>query len=258
MTDPIKQAFTRAKQDIQMLKDLILDLRQEIQDIKTSLAKQAIVQLDQEAQQSSQQTNRQTHSPTQILSENQENQANQHINPSESPTHQASPTQNWPLEASKSPISKFSTGNGGVPTDRQTNQQTDRHTTNNPQKFALTQKPSLNPKINSLEKVAEVINSLDDIKRDLRTQFKRLSKQEMLVFSTIYQLEEQGFIVDYSLLAQKLSLSESSIRDYTQKIIKKQAPLQKTKENNKKIYLSILPELKKLASLQTILALREI
>ena len=258
MTDPIKQAFTRAKQDIQTLKNLILDLRQEIQDIKKSLAKQAISQLDQQSQQSNRQTIRQTHSPTQTPSNNLQNQANQHITSAQNPAHQASSTQNWPLEASKSPISQFSTGNRGVPTDRQTKQQTERHATNNPQKFALTQKPSLNHKINHLEKVAEVISSLDDIKRDLRAQFKRLSKQEMLVFSTIYQLEEQGFIVDYSLLAEKLQLSESSIRDYTQKIIKMQFPLNKTKENNKKIFLSILPELKKLASLQTILALREI
>ncbi len=80
----------------------------------------------------------------------------------------------------------------------------------------------------------------------------------MLVFSTIYQLEEQGFIVDYPLLASKLSLSESSIRDYTLKIIKKGIPLLKNKENNKKITLSISLDLKKIASLNTILQLREI
>ena len=42
----------------------------------------------------------------------------------------------------------------------------------------------------------------------------------MLIFSTIYQLEEENITVDYPLLASKTTLSESSVRDYTQKLIK--------------------------------------
>ena len=80
----------------------------------------------------------------------------------------------------------------------------------------------------------------------------------MLVFSALYQLEEQGFIVDYPLLASKLSLSESSIRDYTQKLLKKGIPISKSKQDNKKVILAVLPDLKKIASLQTIIMLREL
>ena len=80
----------------------------------------------------------------------------------------------------------------------------------------------------------------------------------MAVFSAIYQLEEEGLTVDYSILSTKLSLSESSIRDYIQRTIRKGLPIQKTKENNKKVILSISNDLKKIASLQTILQLREI
>jgi Mn-dependent DtxR family transcriptional regulator len=103
-----------------------------------------------------------------------------------------------------------------------------------------------------------MLNSLDSIKKELRHQFKQLTSQEMAVFSCIYDLESQGFIVDYSLISQKMSLSESSIRDYIQKIIKKGIPIVKTKENNKKILLKIDENLKKIASLQTLLTLREI
>jgi Mn-dependent DtxR family transcriptional regulator len=81
----------------------------------------------------------------------------------------------------------------------------------------------------------------------------------MLVFSTIYQLEEhypEG--VEYSQIALKLKLSPSSIRDYTQKLISKGIPLVKEKVNNKKILLKISSELKKIASLQTIIQLREL
>ena len=80
----------------------------------------------------------------------------------------------------------------------------------------------------------------------------------MAVFSAIYTFEEQGFVVDYSLISQKLGLSESSIRDYVHKIIKKGIPLLKSKENNKKVALSISQDLKKIASLQTILNLRKL
>ncbi|MEK6846579.1 MAG: hypothetical protein AABY16_00245, partial [Nanoarchaeota archaeon] len=98
----------------------------------------------------------------------------------------------------------------------------------------------------------------DDLKKEVRLKFKRLTEQEMLVFSTIYQLEEQGFVVDYAILAQKLNLTEISIRDYVHKILKKEIPLIKSKEANKKIVLSIPQELKRIASLQTIFQLRNI
>ena len=68
----------------------------------------------------------------------------------------------------------------------------------------------------------------------------------------------QGFLVDYPLLASKLGLSETSVRDYVRKIKKKGIPLIKEKQNNKKIILHLNPEFKKIASLETILKLREI
>ena len=80
----------------------------------------------------------------------------------------------------------------------------------------------------------------------------------MLVFSSIYQFEEQGFVVDYALLAQNLQLTEISIRDYIRKILQKQIPLIKSKESNKKVILSIPKDLKRIASLQTITQLRNI
>ena len=80
----------------------------------------------------------------------------------------------------------------------------------------------------------------------------------MLVFSTIYALEEQYREVDYNKLALKLGLSQSSARDYVQKLINKGIPITKEKLNNKKILLHISPELKKIASLNTIVQLREI
>lgn len=80
----------------------------------------------------------------------------------------------------------------------------------------------------------------------------------MTVFSLLYQLESEGEIVDYPLLANKLQLSEGSIRDYMHKITKKGIPIIKEKLNNKKIVLHISQDIKKIASLDTILKLREL
>ena len=66
---------------------------------------------------------------------------------------------------------------------------------------------------------------------------------------------EEGY-TDYKNLSIKLGLTESSIRDYIGRLIKKGIPVEKTKINNKTIHLSVSSNLKKIASLPTILQLR--
>ena len=111
---------------------------------------------------------------------------------------------------------------------------------------------------NHLDKISEIISGLDSIKKELRLKIKRLTSQEMSVFSALYSLESQGNLVDYALLATTLKLSESSIREYILKIQKKGLPIHKEKLNNKRILLSISQELKKIASLDTLMNLREL
>jgi len=164
-------------------------------------------------------------------------------------------TDNTLLKPSNHQIPTISIGNGGVPTDRQTNQQTDRQI----QKFAQdTLQTPPKDHIEKLKKVSDILESLGEIKKELRSKFKKLTQQEMLIFSTIYQLEEQKETVDYSKIATKLNLSESSIRDYILKISKKEIPIIKTKIDNKKVILSISEDIKKLATLETIIQLREL
>ncbi len=81
----------------------------------------------------------------------------------------------------------------------------------------------------------------------------------MLVFSTLYALEEQNNIeITYRTLAGQIGLSESSMRDYTNKLIKKGIPIEKIRKNNKTIVLKISQTLKNIATLATIQTLREI
>ena len=111
-----------------------------------------------------------------------------------------------------------------------------------------------------MEEVSNIIDSLDAIKRNLRRQFKQLTEQEFLVFSTLYQFDDshQHEVIDYTILATTLNLTESSIRDYISRLIKKGISIEKTKINNKKVHLSISPNLKKIATLSTIMSLRDI
>jgi len=225
--DLIKESFARAKQDILNLQSQIEFIKNEIIQIKRTMKEIT-------------------------LTHNQITQAEINIIPS----FQQTTNHKMPLYSLKSPITPSSIGNGGVPTDRQTNQQTDQHIGN--KGVSNNRKTTKTDRISHLEKVSEVLESLDSIKKELRSKFKRLTNQEMTVFSLIYDLENRGFIVDYSLISQKLSLSESSIRDYVQKIIKKGIPIIKTKENNKKIILNINQNLKQIATLQTIQSLRDL
>lgn len=170
--------------------------------------------------------------------------------PTDNQTHpQTTPTHNYPLEAPYAPNSNSSIGNEGVPTDRQTDQPTNQQTHNYTQIKHKT----------DFEQANEMLSSLDNIKKGIRLKFKRLTPQEMLVFSTLYTLEEQNSEeITYRTLAKQLQLSESSIRDYINKLTKKGVPIDKIRQNNKTILLKISKDLKNIATLATICQLREL
>ncbi|MDP1729111.1 MAG: hypothetical protein Q8L27_02830, partial [archaeon] len=167
----IKEAFARIKNDIFLLGDEIYSIRSEILDLKTqinaineSLNDIKIDILDQKSKSISIDTP--THIPT---------------HPPQIPAIPAIPTDipTVPVEVGglKPPNLDISTRNGGVPTDRQTNQQTD-----------ISPVKPLTKQIND---ASEILDSLDAIKKELRLKFQTITQQEMLVFSTIYQVGEQ-------------------------------------------------------------------
>jgi hypothetical protein len=214
--DPIKEAFTRIKEDISYLYN-------EIEEIKL------------------------------LLNELKSQQSNQPTNQHQNTTLQSSiptPLLQYSLKSEKTSIS---TRNEGVPTNQPTNQQTNQHPFISTPTHTVS---SVNDRIDHIKKVSEILGTLDDLKKEVRLKFKKLTDQEMNIYSAIYQLEEQGLVVDYPLLAQKTNLSEISIRDYIRKILYKGIPLQKQKESNKRIIVGIPIELKRITSLNTLLQLR--
>ena len=156
--------------------------------------------------------------------------SNRQINP---PSQTPFSTNNQTIKPRKDQIQGISIGNGGVQTDRQTDKKAE----------------------NAFDSAINTLNSLDNLKKEIRLKFKKLTDQELLVFSTIYQQEEELGYSNYKVLSDKLNLTESSIRDYVRRLIAKDIPLEKIKINNKEIHLSISPNFKKITSLNTILQL---
>ena len=153
----------------------------------------------------------------------------------------------------------ISIGNQGAQTDRQTDRQTNKSSDNQNMGQNIIQNKSFQvTKKDEEDSVLKTLNSLDNLKKEIRLKFKRLTEQELLVFSTIYQLEEELGYSDYKSLSKRLKLTESSIRDYVSRLISKNIPIEKNKINNKEIKLGISSSLKKITSLNTILQLRDL
>ncbi|MBN1176027.1 HTH domain-containing protein [Candidatus Woesearchaeota archaeon] len=214
----IKEAFTRVKQDILALKTELESIKMQLKNIENQLDSTKI---------NSTQTPVKTTTSTHI------------------------PTLRQEAEGLKPQNLDISTGNEGVPTDRQTNQQTDISTQN----YLIQQEKQQKP---TFEQATKILESLDNIKKEIRLKFKRLTNQEMAIFSTLYQLEQTQPETTYKHIAHRLKLSESSIRDYISRLINKGIPIEKIRKNNKQIILKISQDLTKIASLDTILQLRGI
>lgn len=219
MSDLIKEAFGKVKQDIATLQHEMQQTNQQIQRVQKTLA-----DLSQQIA-SIQQTN-----TLQI------------------------PTNQQKKKVLTEQYGQISTGNEGVTTNQQINQQTNQHT-GNEGVFPQEQIPTLQQK--DLNELSTIVSSYQEVQKQLRNQIKTLTKQEFTVYATIYQLQLEGIIVDYPTIAQRLHLSEISAREYILKLLKKGIPLIKTKHNNKKILLSIPTAMTQSASLPTLLALYE-
>jgi len=221
--DPIKEAFSKIKEDIKTLRNEILELKFQI------------------TQQTDNQTHKQTN-PTHISTQIAQQTDNQ--------THkQPYITHILPIESPYRPNSTSSIGNEGVQTNKQTDKQTHQQTHN----------PTRTTHPSEFKQANNILESLDSIKKGIRLKFKRLTPQEMLVFSTLYTLEEKNNTeITHRTLANQINLSESSIRDYINKLTKKGIPIEKIRQNNKIILLKTSQDLKNIATLATIQRLRDL
>ncbi|MEM3091191.1 MAG: winged helix-turn-helix transcriptional regulator [Candidatus Pacearchaeota archaeon] len=248
--EDIREAFKRVAIDIDFLYQEIYSLKREIKEIQKNIFRifDTLNQTNKNLL-----NNEFSFKPIEPKNNSKLNPAIQHINQTD--IHQV-PTKTYTNSLKFDTKKLFSTGNEGVPTDRQTNRQTDKNPSI-PVKNTFIE-DSNNQTKNPLDKAVEMLDSLDTIKKELRLTFKKLTEQETLIFSLIYQLDEEKGSTNYKELAEKLKLTESSIRDYVGRLIKKGIPIEKRKINNKLVQLSISKNLKKIAPLSTILQLRDL
>ena len=215
--DPLKEAFSKIKEDITFLKKEVSELKDSIYNLSK----------EGECRGQEYQTDRQ-----------QENQ--KEINRLDG-EHHFSP-ENKASEGFSGIKSKNSIGNRGVSTDRQTDRQTDIQTKNG-------------ERIRS-EDGAEVLFKLNKIRDNTKKMVQSLTSQELAVLCKIYELEEVNEPVTYAVLAKRLGLTESSMRDYITRLLKKDAPLEKRKRNNKQVEISLIKDTKILIQLHTLNHLR--
>ena len=98
---------------------------------------------------------------------------------------------------------------------------------------------------------------LQALKESLDSAFRSLTSREFSVFMTLYSLDkEKGGNIAYSELSQQLNLSESTIRDFINILLRKNIPIQKERYFNKKVSLSIKEEFRKLDLYQNLLKLK--
>ena len=247
--EQIRLAFSKVKQDMYNLESELLLLKNELTEIKellSSLHNELNTQILSKI------------SPDYAYFTPTDRQTQGHLSPTLNSYPTDTPTVPLEVKGLKDPYFDSSIGNEGVPTDRQTSRQTDQQTENK-LFFPYSEASNSTSIETNIQEASEILNSLDRLKKEIRLKFKHLTSQEMLVFSTIYQLEENDPQNNtYNHIAFILHLSESSIRDYVQKMIKKGIPIKKNKINNRKILLFISSDLKKIATLPTIIKLREL
>lgn len=251
--DQLKEAFVRIKQDISTLQEELFFVKKELDDLK-SILQELVNTFKQNLLEQKKEMDINKEFFEEFPTQRESFSTKQEFNPTEKSTFKPLKYQN----------KKISIGNDGVPTDRQTNQQTNQQTAFNESDRRNLEQEEFNEekgdilKKDSFREAANMLESLDNLKKELRLKFKRLTDQEILIFSSLYQLEEEKGYADYRSLSTKLNLTESSIRDYVGKLIKKGIPVDKIKINNKSVHLGISPHLKKIATLSTILLLRDL
>jgi len=267
--DKIKEAFYKIKKDINLLHNEIAFLKQNLRKTRQEMISicEILEKINENIEKISlKNTKKHPETPFNPIQHSSTHK------PIEQTVSTHSSTHNLPSEPFKPKNMVFSTGNQGVPTDRQTDRQTDtQHTFSLKEPFKTEKKtikteeesssfhtPLSTTSLDSIDNAAKILDSLDSIKKEIRLKFKRLTDQELLVFSTLYQLDEETGHTEYKSLAKKLNLTESSIRDYIGRLIKKGIPVEKKRINNKIIHLSVSKNLKKIASLPTILQLRDL
>jgi len=97
---------------------------------------------------------------------------------------------------------------------------------------------------------------LINLKEELSRTLTSLTDREISLLLSIYDLEKQGLDPSYAHLAQRLRLSENTVRVVVMSLLNKNAPIIKERYFNRRVLLSLKSEFKELNLLQKLLSIR--
>lgn len=216
--DILKKAFSKVKEDMQVLNDRLARLESQVQVILTKF--------------------------DQKIPSNPSNSTENSQYRSQNPQIQQSSSGNEGVQSINHSTINQSFNNQTVKTP-----EFGQYTPQISKNYQNNTKTNHSLSIQSLSTQSTNIHALNiqTLKKELESRFNSLTSQEFLIFLTIYQLEEDlGRPITYMDLSTKLSLTSGCIRGYISALIRKNLPLIKSKINNRTLTLSINPEFRDL------------
>ncbi len=217
----VRQAFLKVKEDIQVLKNS--------QEKQTQENKQICEKLNEilEKIKGLETKTKITKSDSSIGNEGANQSINHPIN--QSINHQSSNHEELTEIASNSVKTYFNEEN-------KPNQSSNQSITNQ----------SINQSRAQFNQMEEKEQPMKAIAKDINTIFSTLTKQELKLFLTIYQLEDDGLEANYKAVSHKMQLSEHCIRSHLSSLFRKNIPLTKSRMGNKLNLLSVRKEFRAL------------
>jgi len=128
------------------------------------------------------------------------------------------------IKDNNKPFFKSSTGNNGVNNNHQ-------------------QSSTMNNNTQQSQTMPNIQSTISELSKKLNFTFQNLTDREFSVFISVFELEKTIPEVTYTDLANKLNISEPTIRNVVNRLISKKIPLQKNRFFNKKVSLSIPKDL---------------
>ena len=208
----IKASFSKVKQDIQLVSNELIGLRQEVSEYKLKI---------QEISSKLTELTELLHNQKKEVSIGNEG-VNQSINHliNQSINHQSF------------------------------NQSINHQEPETPQKEQFNEEKGVNQSFNqsiNQSPINHLINQsigLNALTKDISKVFLSLSKQELKLFLTVYQLEDEEIESSYKQISIRMGLSEHCIRSHLSSLFKKNVPLTKKRTNNHTNLLSISKDFK--------------
>ena len=116
--------------------------------------------------------------------------------------------------------------------------------------------------INNHQQSSTIINdkqqSISAIKSDFEALFRGLTDREFSVFMAIYQLEEDlQAPVSYCEVSKILKITEITVRNYVNSMMNRGIPIEKHRQYNRKVSLSMKKDMRDLNLASKLLKIRQ-